>query len=408
MTQQQNQHLHKGSKLTFGAGRDGHAVSHLSRNKLRVGIASSGRFHLLDLARELDALGINVRFYSYVPRKRTKIFGLPDRCYVSLFPFLFPLVAMERLFPRFLPRTVERLMCWALDVLVLLRIRPCDAFICMSGIYLQAPRFAKWRYGAVVILHRGSRHILSQREILAGLPNAQQVTPFMVHRELQSCSMADMIAVPSAQVVESFAPWPEHARKLFLNPFGVDLEQFPLRSGPLPSEPTVLFVGHWSYRKGVDVLTAAIEALDGVRLIHVGALLDAPFPKHPRFVHHDPVPQWQLHTFYRAAHVFALASREEGLALVQCQALASGIPLVCTDRTGGSDLARFLGIDRLIHVVPAEDAQALRWALAEAIDDATGKTGVKPITEAERENLSWKGCALRQLKAICELLHCAE
>jgi starch synthase len=226
----------------------------------------------------------------------------------------------------------------------------------------------------------------------------------MVQRELQGYSEADLIGVPSTQVVESFSPWPEHARKLFLNPFGVDLEQFPLRSGPLPSEPTVLFVGHWSYRKGVDVLTEAVREMDGVRLIHVGALLDAPFPDHSRFVHHEPVPQWQLRDFYWAAHVFVLASREEGLAFVQCQALASGIPLVCTDRTGGIDLARSLKLERLVRVVPAENPSALRCALEEALEDASGKTDVVPITEAERKRLSWSSYALRHLRVIYDLL----
>ena len=79
------------------------------------------------------------------------------------------------------------------------------------------------------------------------------------------------------------AQWPELVRKLFLSPYGVDLDAFPTRTGTLPSDPTLLFVGNWSYRKGVDVLVEAIEAMDGVRLIHVGALLDAPFPKDLRF-----------------------------------------------------------------------------------------------------------------------------
>src|SRR6516162_5935402 len=128
--------------------------------RLRVGIATAGRFHLLDLARELDGLGVDVQFYSYVPQKRAEKFGLPGRCHVALLPFLFPLVAMERLFPRAFPSIVERVMCWILDVLVILRMRRCDAFVCMSGTYLLAPRFAKWRYGAKVFIHRGSQHIL--------------------------------------------------------------------------------------------------------------------------------------------------------------------------------------------------------------------------------------------------------
>lgn len=371
--------------------------------RLQVAIATSGRFHLLDLARELDGLGVDIRFYSYVPRKRAEAFGLARRCHVALFPFLLPLVAIERFFPRLFPGVVERLMSWALDALVILRLRRCDVFICMSGMYLQAPRFARWRYGAKVILHRGSRHIVSQAEILARVQGANQVTRFIMDREIQGYEMADRIAVPSTQVAESFDRWPEQAAKLFLSPYGVSLDEFPLRTCPLPSAPTLLFVGQWSYRKGVDVLTKAIESLDGVRFIHVGALLDASFPRHAKFVHHEPVPQGELNRFYHDAHVFVLASREEGLALVQCQALATGLLLVCTDRTGGADLARYPGLARLIRVVPADDVIALRNALIRALDDATGKTDVAPITEAERQNLSWRAYARRHLEEFASL-----
>ena len=375
-----------------------------SRRQLQVVIASSGRFHLLDLAREFDALGVDVRFYSFVPRRRSAKFGLPRHCHVALLPFLFPLVACQRLFPRFLPGAIERLTCWALDLLVILRMRRCDVFICMSGMYLQAPQVAKRRYNAQIVLHRGSRHVLSQRDILARLPRAQQVTSYIVRRELLGYDIADRIEVPSTHVVESFTFCPGHTRKLFLSPYGVDLKQFPLRKCALPSDPTVLFVGNWSYRKGVDVLVEAIKAMDNVRLIHVGAIGDAPFPDHFRFVHHDHVPQWQLKNFYHMAHVFALASREDGFGVVLCQALASGLRVVCTEMTGGSDLARLHGLARLIRVVPVGNSQALRRALAQALEDATGKTGVAPITDSEREALSWRGYALRDLHSLSELL----
>src|SRR5450631_1015886 len=110
----------------------------LPKRRLRIGVAASGRFHLLDLARELSLLGAEVHFYSYVPLKRAAAFGLPHRCHVALLPLLFPLVGMERLFPRVFRRLVERLMCWALNMSVIIRMKPCDIFICMSGLYLSA------------------------------------------------------------------------------------------------------------------------------------------------------------------------------------------------------------------------------------------------------------------------------
>jgi starch synthase len=367
----------------------------LSGSRLRVGIATSGRFHVLDLARELDALGADVRFYSYVPRRRAEKFGLPRRCHVALLPFVFPFLVMERMLPTPFRAFTERLMCWALDIITILRMRHCHVFICMSGMYLQAPRFAKWRYGAKVFLERGSRHILSQRAILSNTSGAEQVTRFIVNRELRGYAAADRIAVPSGHVVESFGPWPAAARKLFLNPYGVDLEQFPFRPAGSVAELTVLFVGGWSYRKGADVLSEAMQAIGNARLVHVGSLIDMSFPDHPRFVHHAPVQQWELKKFYQAAHVFVLPSREEGLAMVLLQALASGLLVVCTDRTGGPDLARLAGLARLIRVVPAGDPDALRVALTEALEDAKGRTFETSISEAERRLLSWREYASR-------------
>jgi alpha-maltose-1-phosphate synthase len=369
--------------------------------RLRVGLATSGRFHLLDLARELNRLGVDVSFYSYVSRRRARRFGLPPVCHVALLPALSPLVAWERLLPGFMPKTVERLICWAQDIVVVARMKRCDVFGCMSGMYILAPRFAKWRYGAKVILYRASTHILAQKKVLAQNPDARQVSDFITRRELQGYAIADLIEVPSSHVVESFDPWPEHAKKLWQNPYGVEITQFPMRGGDrLPGEPTVLFVGHWSYRKGADVLAEAIRGMDAARLIHVGPLLDLPFPTDRRFVHHEPVAQEDLRRFYQAAHVFALASREEGFAYVLSQALASGLPVVCTDRTGGQDLKALPGFSRLVTVVPAGDPSALREALGQALESA----GQFPsITDEERERLSWKQYALRELETMSEI-----
>ena len=50
---------------------------------LRVAIATAGRFHVLDLARELNAIGYLVDFYSYLPKAQVLRFGLPFACHRS-------------------------------------------------------------------------------------------------------------------------------------------------------------------------------------------------------------------------------------------------------------------------------------------------------------------------------------
>src|SRR5215469_391458 len=127
--------------------------------RLKVAIATAGRFHVLDLARELHAIGHEVRFYSYVPRARARKFGLPNECHVSLLPLTLPAVAWQRLLPRMIPRARERLLYALLNHAVMLRLEPCDVMICMSGIYLEAAHYARRRYGAKIWLDRGSQHI---------------------------------------------------------------------------------------------------------------------------------------------------------------------------------------------------------------------------------------------------------
>ena len=58
--------------------------------RIRIAIATAGRFHVLDLARELNALGYAVDFYSYVPKSRAVRFGLPSACHRSLVLLALP------------------------------------------------------------------------------------------------------------------------------------------------------------------------------------------------------------------------------------------------------------------------------------------------------------------------------
>lgn len=362
---------------------------------MRIAVASLGRFHVLDLARELDALGEKVQFYSYVPRKRAKRFGLPTHCSRGLFLAVAPLLAWQHKAPNLWPLAQERAMAHVLDFAVTTRLEPCDVFICMSGMYLDAARHAKDRYGARVYLERGSQHIVAQRKILDQLGAARKPSDFMVTRELAGYELADRIAVPSTPVVQSFlVEAPDLRHKLFVNPYGVDLQLFPQREHPRKEgPPRVLFVGGWSLRKGTDILEKAIRALPGVHLTHVGGIVDRPFPYDDvQFTHVGTVPQWHLKEYYANADVMVLASREEGLALVQLQALASGLALVCTTRTGGADLRLTPELTQRISVVPPDDADALAQALSAALDRQHDWT---PLPQADRAQLSWSAYGTR-------------
>ena len=126
-----------------------------------------------------------------------------------------------------------------------------------------------------------------------------------------------------------------------------------------------------------------------MKLLHVGPIGDCPLPGEAGFEHVDKVEQSKLPGYYARGHVFALASREEGLATVQPQALASGLRLVCSDRTGGADLGEFLDDPTAVRVVPTDDPNALASALRLALNDARSDSGFRDRLGSAREELTW-------------------
>ena len=300
--------------------------------------------------------------------------------------------------PRFTPRMQERVLFALLNRAVMLRLRPCDVFICMSGYYLEAARFAKQRYGAAIWLERGSHHIHSQDEILAAIPGAQRPSPLAIRRELAGYALADRVVIPSYHVGESFRRDESAYTKLFYNPYGVDLAMFPLCSEKAPTDEALLTSLCWN-----------LVPAKRLRSLGRGSQKEpwgATYPCRPgwRFGFSDrrrpvpsldPAPQPELARFYAAADVFVLASREDGFGMVLAQALASGLPLICTDRTGGADLAHTPALAARITLVPHDDAGALACAIAKWRDRWRAGERLPLLPETDREKLSWAAYARR-------------
>ena len=345
---------------------------------------------MLDLARELDALGHDVRLYSYVPRRRATSFGLPAKCHVALLPFLFPLVAWERLLPGYGRRLREWLMYKALNWAVAFRLRRCDVFVFMSGMYLEAPCTARRRFGAKLWVERASQHILAQDEIMGDI-RGERPSPLTIRRELTGYAVADRIVIPSTHVQESFRRESLVYGKLFRNSFGVDVGMFPQAERKTVNAPvTLIYVGNWSLRKGCDVLVEAVRHTPSVRLIHVGSIGDYSFPMgEEQFTHVNSVPQWKLRNFYAHADIFVLASREEGLAYVVAQALASGLPVIATDRTGASDLALTPALSERIVIVPNGQCGPLTDAIIALNERLVSQGPFRSLSDEDREALSW-------------------
>lgn len=347
---------------------------------MKINIASPGRFHVMDLARELDYQGFDVRFYSFVPDRRAQTYGLRKQCNASLFLFMAPWLLLAKYLPC-LRYIVVRVQDWLTGTFM----RKCDVLIAMSGNYVYTLKKAK-KMGAIVILERGSKHILEQRRILESNPALKVKKPvpdINVKRELEGYELADYISIASQHVLRSFQERNYPLKKLFVNPYGVDLVDF--KSQDVKKQYDIITVGGWNYRKGSDILAQAVEEL-GLNLLHVGAIGDLPFPNNENFTHIDPVDQKLLVNYYNQGRIFTLASREEGMAMVQMQAIACGLPIVCSMHTGGKDIGDITGMRNWIFEMKDYTVASLKEEIIKALQFSK----VCNPKELKLDNLSWK------------------
>lgn len=359
--------------------------------KLRINIASPGRFHVLDLARELTKYGHEINFYSYVPTQRALRYGLPAKCNHSFLWILAPFLILMKIFPR--SRKVITPICNKIqDYLTGIFMRPCDVCIVMSEAFVFTARKAKQR-DAIVIIERGSKHGYARRKIMDEIDVLRGIKPYHLadykknNREEQGYAYADYVAIPADHVLQSFKAVNFPVEKLFTNPYGVDVSLF--KPSILAKDHyDVLMVGGWSYRKGCDLLGEVCAKMK-LRLLHVGGQVDCPFPDNPYFTHIDPVDQMELPQYYKKGKIFCLPSREEGLALVLIQALASGLPIVCSKDSGGRELWKFIPDRKWIIELAELTEEELKRCLSQA------------LTLAENQSIgiprSYCGDALKQL-----------
>lgn len=362
--------------------------------KLRINIASSGgRFHLLDLARELRNNGHEVHFYSYVPSKRAKRYGLQPECdnnySIMYIPFHILLLITKRahwalyLFHRFF------------DLYTAFCMKPCDVLIAHSPMHVYTIKYAKKKYGAKVILERGTSHVLTQIEVLKQNPsnkNKDVMPQMFLKRDLLGYELADYISIASEHVYKSFIDNGIMPNKLFKNPYGVDLSTFyPTELDKSNRVFDVLMVGQWCHRKGCDMLYKACQELN-ISLLHVGSIVDLPFVETNNFIHHDAIDEKQLCNVYKSARIFVLPSREEGLAMVQPQAMVCGLPLICSMFSGGKDLREMLPKEnqKWVILINKLSIEEVKIGIIEGLRLASQQRGIRNYVGDFAEKLTWK------------------
>jgi glycosyltransferase involved in cell wall biosynthesis len=363
---------------------------------VRIVIVTSRRYHMLDLARELAALGHDVSFYSCVLRRKAMRAGLPARSFKSVRFACLPWLVAGRSASARMNEWLEPRLHRAVDRAAARRFGRCDVLIGLSGTCVRCFEKARSRYGARLYLERGGRHILSQKDILEQIPGGPR--PAVPHaelkREIWGYTHADVVVVASRHAEQSFLERGVDASRIFRTPYGVNLEKFG-PTGRLPRElPTVLYVGTWSCKNGCDLLGHALRGLR-VKLIHIGPRGDAPQPSAERFERRDMVDDWELCQIFRHVDILARPSRGEGMDMVMAQALTCGVPVVCTDRSGGEDFGDYVDSPDGIIVAKAGNLETLTEAIRKGLAYAFTQSGPRAFITSGRDALSWKAYGQR-------------
>lgn len=366
---------------------------------MRATISVLGRFHAFDLACQLqkrDGLGSLITSYLNPVVRR---FGI-ERKFIHSISYLDVLARARRKLLRQTGNDSEANLWFAkqFDRAASQAIRSdCDLFVGWSGSNLNTLRKAR-EMGAVTVVERGSSHIAYQTEVLQAEYERRglcfnKTHPEIYERELAGYDAADYIAIPSFYVKKSFTSQGFDKSKLIHVPYGTSLAEF----YPVPKEDNtfrIIHCGSLSLRKGVQYLLQAFHELNlpDAELWLVGSMTPEMEPfiekyQSDRIILKGHQPQAKLRWFYSQCSVFCLASLEEGLAMVQPQAMACGLPVIHTTNTGGEDIVRD-GLDGFC--VPICDVNTLKEKILCLYEqpDLLKKMSNSALKQASR-TLSW-------------------
>lgn len=392
---------------------------------MKISIVVGGRWHAFDLARELHAAGVLHRLITNYPKFKTRQWGIPDDKVVSLPLTLFLGEAVHRL-------GGERLTMKSQALLHNLFSRAAARYLEGSTLVHGWSSFSEpslhWakKNSVPFLLERSSAHMRVQCQLLReeyhqlGLDWAE-THPEIVAQELREYELAERVAVPSLFVKRSFLSQGFPEKRLVHNPLGTNLKSF---SPGVKQDDVfrVIYAGSLSVRKGIHYLVRAfMEAnIPNSELCLVGgATAETPHllaGADERVKCIGNVPQARLVNYYRDSSVFVLPSLEDGFGTVLAQALACGLPLICTTNTGGEDLLRMSGAEPVKldagieeypsgYLMPVRDSQAIATCLKMLAQDRSLLLSKQETALLLRASgLDWNSYAKRAMESY-ESLH---
>lgn len=245
-------------------------------------------------------------------------------------------------------------------------------------------------------VHPNGKHLreLFQKEIekvpeaKASLMEETEMSPLFRHND-ETFAMADAVICASTFTKRSLVA-AGSSKPAYVVGYGVDLDLFSPRTVAPSAQPlTVGFVGALSQRKGARYLLGALAALPKgtARLIlYTRASVDRDLIRGFEDVDVEVrggLSDVELAGDLKCCDLVALPSIAEGFGLVILEAMACGVPVLCTTSTGGADFISHRQNGLLIEPGSTEAIlRELEWALARR--DELFQMGQAARVEAEK------------------------
>ena len=385
---------------------------------MKISIIVGGKFHAFNLAEQINKKKYLQQIITSYPKSYLKKYGVNKNKIYSIILKEILLKIFNKI--NFLNHIFDYnyLLCEYFDNKASDNINydKVDILVGWSGFSRKCFIKAK-KFNCIKILERGSSHIKFQHKILTDEYKSLGIKPNvpssqMIKKEIEEYDLADFICVPSQYVKETFIKYGIKKDKIIKIPYGVDLKEFCVVESKKRKDNKfrIISTGSISVRKGSHYLLEAFKelSLPNSELIFVGSF-DPDFKKiikrysnikNIRFIKKQK--QELLKNFYNDSDIFVLCSIEEGLAMVQAQAMACGLPVICTTNTGGSEI-----IDDNIngYIIPIKDTQSLKDRIKKLYNDRRKlKQMSKSAYEKANNELSWEKYGDRMLNTYRGLL----
>ncbi|KGK29316.1 glycosyltransferase family 4 protein [Cellulophaga sp. E6(2014)] len=348
---------------------------------MKITQITPARFHHFHLARQMEKHGLLNKIYTGYPRFQLKDEqGIPkDK--INTFPWLQAPYMKRGILGLDKWNRLNDEWSWlkaqALDKYVANKIKEAGILIALSSNGLNSGKKIQ-SLGGKYICDRGSSHVVFQNEMLNEEYKRwnfqwKGIDPRIIEKEQNEYSQSDFITIPSEFVKNSFIEKGVQKDKLIKIPYGARLDRFNKVADPLNNKFSVLWVGAVSLRKG---FMYAIEAFNDFKhpnkefivIGHVASEIKQLLEKVnvDNVIFKGNVANNQLLEFYSKANVFLLTSLEEGLAMVQGEALACGCPVIATPNTGSEDLITH---QKEGYIIPIRDSKSIQICFEELADN---------------------------------------